>query len=118
MLLFLPNNSALFIEFSALEKLKERVKTEGYDVITQPVDITNRDIVYKYAKIIKEDIGPVDILINNAGVVCGQTLLDIPDYMIEKTFNVNILSHYWVSSRNFHQVSLSTGYISECFTTI
>ncbi|XP_045477614.1 short-chain dehydrogenase/reductase family 16C member 6 [Harmonia axyridis] len=82
---------------NALEKLKERVKAEGYDVITQPVDITNRDIVYKYAKIIKEDIGPVDILINNAGVVCGQTLLDIPDYMIEKTFNVNILSHYWTT---------------------
>lgn len=88
-----------------MEKLKERVKAEGFEITTQPVDITDREIVYKYAKIIKEDVGPVDILINNAGIVCGQTLLDIPDYMIEKTFNVNILSHYWVSSYSYFNIS-------------
>lgn len=59
--------------------------------------MTDRENVYKYAEIVKSDIGPIDILINNAGIVCGQTFLEIPDYMIEKTFKVNILSHYWVS---------------------
>ncbi|KAK9885337.1 hypothetical protein WA026_010836 [Henosepilachna vigintioctopunctata] len=81
----------------AMEKLKERAKAEGHDIITQPVDVSDREVVYKYAKIIKDDVGPVDIIINNAGIVCGQTLLDIPDYMIEKTYNVNILSHYWTT---------------------
>ncbi|KAL3272398.1 hypothetical protein HHI36_013875 [Cryptolaemus montrouzieri] len=81
----------------AMETLMERAKAEGYEITTQCVDVSNREVVYKYAKMIKEDIGPVDILINNAGIVCGQTLLDIPDYMIEKTYNVNILSHYWTT---------------------
>lgn len=53
-------------------------------------------MVYKYAELIK-DTNFVEILINNAGILCGQTLLDIPDEMIEKTFQVNIVSHYWVS---------------------
>lgn len=82
---------------SAIEKLKLEVIKYEYDVKFYALDITNRELVYKYAEFVKDDIGVVDILINNAGIVCGQTFLDIPDYMIEKTYNVNILSHYWVS---------------------
>lgn len=39
----------------------------------------------------------VTILVNNAGYVYGNTLMNIPDHAIEHTFNVNILSQYWVS---------------------
>lgn len=37
------------------------------------------------------------ILINNAGVVSGNLLLDTPDHLIKRTFDVNILAHFWVS---------------------
>lgn len=80
-----------------MEKLKEGITKYEYDVKFYTVDITDRNLVYKYAKIVKEDVGVIDVLINNAGIVCGQTFLDLPDYMIEKTYKVNILSHYWVS---------------------
>lgn len=36
------------------------------------------------------------MLINNAGVVSGRALLDTPDHLIERSFNVNVLSHFWV----------------------
>lgn len=39
----------------------------------------------------------MDVLINNAGTVFGETLLDLSDTAIETTYKVNILSHYWVS---------------------
>lgn len=47
------------------------------------------------AKRVQEEVGKVDILINNAGIVTCRTLLDLPDKAIENTYNVNILSHYW-----------------------
>lgn len=37
------------------------------------------------------------MLINNAGVVSGRALLDTPDHLIERSFNVNVLAHFWVS---------------------
>lgn len=70
---------------------KEDLHCTGY-----VVDISNRDKVYETAKKVKEDIGNVDILINNAGIVACKTLWNLPDRVIENTYAVNILSHYWV----------------------
>lgn len=38
----------------------------------------------------------ITMLINNAGVVSGRALLDTPDDLIERSFNVNVLAHFWV----------------------
>lgn len=64
------------------------------------VDIANREEVYEAARKVKEDVGNVDILINNAGVVACKTLWDLSDKVIESTYAVNILSHYWVCKTN------------------
>lgn len=37
----------------------------------------------------------VTLLFNNAGVVSGRALLDTPDHLIERSFSVNTLSHFW-----------------------
>ena len=54
-----------------------------------------REDIYKAAKKIKEDVGPVTILVNNAGIVSGTAFMDTPDAKIIKTFDVNILAHFW-----------------------
>ena len=41
--------------------------------------------------------GPVDVLINNAGVVTGKTLLDATPQEIERTFDVNVLALFWTT---------------------
>merc|ERR1712196_337898 len=53
--------------------------------------ITGGEKVYAIAKV----VGRVDILINNAGIVTGKTILDCPDAMMEKTVQVNTISHFW-----------------------
>lgn len=80
-----------------MAKLRDKVATEGYKIYTYTVDLSDRQSIYKTAEAVKDDIGTIDILINNAGIVCGQTFLELPDYMIEKTYKVNTLSCYWVS---------------------
>ena len=36
------------------------------------------------------------MIINNAGVVSGKSLLEIDDELIQRTFDVNIMAHFWV----------------------
>ncbi|CAH0725682.1 unnamed protein product, partial [Brenthis ino] len=79
----------------ALDKTSLALEDEGYQVACYVVDLTVRDSVYKTAEKVKEEVGKVDILINNAGIVFGETLLELSDTAIETTYKVNILSHYW-----------------------
>lgn len=90
-----------------MEKVKENLEKEGHKIYCYTVDVTDRKNVYKNADLVKQEVGVVDILINNAGIVCGNTFLDIPDYMIEKTFQVNILSNYWVNKDETKHIWLS-----------
>jgi all-trans-retinol dehydrogenase (NAD+) len=60
-------------------------------------DVSNRARVYEAATATTAAAGPVDVLVNNAGVVSGRALLDIPDESIERTFAINTLSLFWVT---------------------
>ncbi|CAG0898883.1 unnamed protein product, partial [Cyprideis torosa] len=59
------------------------------------VDVTKKQEVKRCAKEVLEEHGPVDILINNAGINSKDSVLDLSEEFIEKVFGVNILSHFW-----------------------
>jgi len=40
-------------------------------------------------------VGDVAVLVNNAGIVTGKSLLDAPDHMMELTMKVNAMAHFW-----------------------
>lgn len=50
-------------------------------------------------------LSQITMLINNAGVVSGRALLDTPDHLIERSFNVNVLAHFWVIDAIFFMTS-------------
>ncbi|XP_036032955.1 short-chain dehydrogenase/reductase family 16C member 6 [Onychomys torridus] len=67
----------------------------GVKVLAYKCDCSDRKEVYRVADQVREEVGDVTILINNAGVVTGKPFLDIPDHMVEKSFLVNAISHFW-----------------------
>ncbi|KAM7319870.1 epidermal retinol dehydrogenase 2 [Alexandromys fortis] len=67
----------------------------GVKVFTYKCDCSNRKEVYRVADQVREEVGDVTILINNAGVVTGKSFLDMPDHMVERSFLVNAISHFW-----------------------
>lgn len=81
--------------FAVIQQTLELLEDEGYKCKGYKVDISDRDMVYQTAEKLKEEVGHVDILVNNAGIVCCKPFWEIPDRMIESTYNVNIISHYW-----------------------
>lgn len=74
--------------------------TTGGDIVGHACDITDRSLVRSAADRVRAEVGEVgevDIVVNNAGVVSGRRLLDIPDEKVETTFAVNTLALYWVT---------------------
>ena len=41
------------------------------------------------------ELGAVHVLVNNAGIVAGKSLLDLAPEDIQRTFRVNTLAHFW-----------------------
>lgn len=66
-------------------------------VYTYMCDVSKRESVYLTAEKVRSEVGNIDLLINNAGVVSGRHLLDCPDELIERTMMVNCHAHFWVS---------------------
>ncbi|KAH8704244.1 putative short-chain dehydrogenases/reductase [Talaromyces proteolyticus] len=58
-------------------------------------DITSSSVVKEVAGRIRKDHGDPTILINNAGVGFGGTILSEPEEQIRLTVEVNLLAHFW-----------------------
>ncbi|XP_044759327.1 estradiol 17-beta-dehydrogenase 11 [Coccinella septempunctata] len=78
-----------------IEETLKQVKAQGGTIHGLKCDLSKNEDVYRVAKLTKEEFGDIDILINNAGVLSGKFLLDTPDRLIQLTFDVNILAHFW-----------------------
>ena len=78
-----------------LNKTKKLVEQANSKCFTYNVDISNREKVYETAAKVKKEAGSVFMLINNAGIVIGKDLLELKDEEIERSMNVNAISHFW-----------------------
>merc|ERR1711863_200972 len=77
------------------EETVSMIKAEGKKAYSYTVDMSSKDAIYDNAKKTQSAVGHVSILVNNAGIVSGTALLDTPDTKIIRTFDVNILAHFW-----------------------
>jgi len=77
------------INKSALAEMSQK----GFHTYT--VDVTNKETVFETQKQVKNDVGIVEILFNNAGIVSGKSLMDLTERQIRLTMDVNVISHFW-----------------------
>ncbi|CAN5520393.1 SDR family oxidoreductase [soil metagenome] len=77
---------------------KEMKAATGRQHHAVEVDITDREAVYAAAGEVTGEVGDIDVVVNNAGIVSGGApLIDTPDEQIERTFAVNNLALFWVT---------------------
>lgn len=79
---------------TVVEEVRDRTGREAHGFVC---DVSDREEVYRTAGRVHETVGPVDMLVNNAGLVSGRRLMDIPDEKIEAVMNVNVLALYWMT---------------------
>lgn len=80
-----------------IEETAAECRKLGASVHTFVVDCSKREDIYNSAKKVKEEIGDVSILVNNAGVVYSSDLSATQDTQVERTFEVNVLAHFWTT---------------------
>ena len=76
--------------------MADEIRELGNEVFAYVCDCSKREEVYRTAHQVREEVGDVAVLVNNAGIVSGKKLLDSEDGETEKVFAVNTLAHFWV----------------------
>ena len=78
------------IDASALEKAQGQLAEEGTTVHIVVVDVTSPESAERARELLHAEVGPIQILINNAGVVHGGPFLDVPLDRHLATYRVNV----------------------------
>jgi len=77
------------------------VNDAGIKEMSQHVDssvkcnVSDKQDVMEKAEQLLNEFNRLDILINNAGIVSGKKLLQLNEKQIRKTFDVNVIAHFW-----------------------
>jgi all-trans-retinol dehydrogenase (NAD+) len=78
------------VNSAALDNACAELRGMGGKVLGQICDVSNATAVRACAEQTARELGPVDILINNAGYVRGGDLLDVSEDNLAKTVEVNL----------------------------
>ncbi len=85
------------LDQARLDEVVAAIKRAGGKAHGYVCDVANKKTVARVAEEVRREVGFVEVLVNNAGVVSGDTLLDLSDKKIETTFGVNALALFWVT---------------------
>ncbi|MEC9195938.1 MAG: gluconate 5-dehydrogenase [Bacteroidota bacterium] len=80
-----------------IDKAVEIFKSEGIKAFGYRFDVTNEDQVQKAIARIENEVGIIDILINNAGIIKRTPLLDMEVTDFEQVIKVDLVSPFIVS---------------------
>lgn len=82
-----------------LEKAKKEYEAEGVNVFTCKFDVTVEEDVDRGISLIEEKVGPVDILINNAGIIKRIPILDMAVEDFKQVLDVDLVAPFIVAKR-------------------
>ena len=75
----------------------ELIKKEGRECLAIKWDVSDVEMVSKAATQARNEFGDVTILINNAGIVSGKSILETSHKEAELILKVNTLSHIYTT---------------------
>lgn len=78
-----------------LREVAEQVRALGREALILPGDVADQDQVIRIVKETLARWGRVDILVSNAGIYYHSTIFDLTANLMEKSLEVNFLSHVY-----------------------
>ncbi|MFW6293826.1 MAG: SDR family NAD(P)-dependent oxidoreductase, partial [Spirochaetota bacterium] len=80
-----------------VEDARRRLADEGFDAHGVAFDIASAEAVAKGIRAIEEDVGPIEILVNNAGIQHRAPLEEFPEDAWRRILDVNLTGAFLVS---------------------
>ena len=85
------------INGAGAEETAKMVRDAGGTAIAIEADCSDRAAIKAAADQTRSELGPILILVNNAGVAPFDNFLDISPELLERTFRINMFGPFWVT---------------------
>ncbi|WP_339160727.1 3-ketoacyl-ACP reductase [Siminovitchia sp. FSL H7-0308] len=83
--------------FDNLEKVAKELEEYEVNVTVAVADVSDHDSVMAAVDHVKSELGPIDILINNAGIAKFGKFLDLTPEEFKRIIDVNVMGMYYVT---------------------
>ncbi|MFN3237601.1 MAG: SDR family NAD(P)-dependent oxidoreductase [Pseudomonadales bacterium] len=80
-----------------LESLVSEIQADGGTALAIPMDMTSRDDIRNAVETAEKELGPISILVNNAGIPDAQWALKMDDELIDNVFDTNLTGPWFLS---------------------
>lgn len=74
----------------AMEEVRAEVERAGVTCVAHELDVTSQESVETLHRVVREKLGPVDILINAAGMTVEHPVKDHPLHLFQRVLDVNL----------------------------
>lgn len=64
-------------------------------------DVSKSENIAQLAEKVKNEVGEVSILVNNAGIMPCHSFMSHEEGEIRKLFDINVFAHFWVISLKY-----------------
>jgi NAD(P)-dependent dehydrogenase (short-subunit alcohol dehydrogenase family) len=88
---FLREGSAVAISDIDELALKDAASQLDGRVLAEPADVTDAGSLRGFIDSVEQQLGPVDVMINNAGIMPTGAVVEEPDSLTQKTLEINVL---------------------------
>jgi short-subunit dehydrogenase len=84
------------VDEKELDKTVNEIEGMGFSVSSYVLDVSSRDACFSLVDKVESEVGPIDILINNAAVVECYEVLEHSEYSVRRMTDVNYLGQVWM----------------------
>jgi NAD(P)-dependent dehydrogenase (short-subunit alcohol dehydrogenase family) len=88
---FLREGSVVAISDIDEVALKDAASQLEGRVLAEPADVTDGASLRGFIDRVEEELGPIDVMVNNAGIMPTGAVVDEPDALARKTVEINVL---------------------------
>ena len=73
------------------DEVAARIRAEGGEAVTHPLDVTDAESVHAFAKAVAADLGDIEVLVSNAGAVAPGTIHEVESERFGRELDVNVV---------------------------
>lgn len=78
-----------------VENVVQEIQENGGTATSYICDVSKIEEIKSVADKVRREVGDVDVLVNNAGILHGASFLTLTDAEIKRTIDINLLAYFW-----------------------